>query len=65
MNISGEVLLDQMSMETIDPVHTNRKGDPSDPNNYRGITVGMCMTKLLAMILDDEIHEWTDSDVFE
>ena len=58
--IMREGLPEFISMGIIHPVH--KKGDPNNPNNYRGITVGVCMTKLLAMILDDRIHEWAESE---
>ena len=47
-----------LSMGIIHPIY--KKGDPDDPANYRGITVGMCITKLLAMIFDDRIHTWSE-----
>ena len=37
-----------------------KKGDASDPGNYRGITVGPVLSKLFAMILDNRLHAWTE-----
>ena len=38
-----------------------RKGDPTDPADDRGeITIGIRITKLLDMILDDRIITWSE-----
>lgn len=39
-----------------------KKGDPSDPNNYRGITLTSPMTKVFSIILNNRIVNWADSN---
>ena len=56
--ILEEGLPDTLSTGIIHPVY--KKGNPNDPANYREITVGMCITNLLAMILDNRIHTWSE-----
>jgi hypothetical protein len=35
-------------------------GDASKFDNYRGITVGLVLAKLFAMILDKRLSEWVE-----
>ena len=37
------------------------KGDPADPNNYRGITVGHVLGKLYALMLNRRLSAWAES----
>jgi hypothetical protein len=37
-----------------------RGGDASKFNNYKGITVGLILAKLFAMILDKRLSEWVE-----
>ena len=40
------------------------KGDASDTNNYRGITLITCFAKLFTNIINDRQHKWAlDNDV--
>ncbi len=42
-------------------VHTFfKRGDVSEFDNYRGITVGLILTKLFAMIFDKRLNEWVE-----
>ena len=47
-----------MSVGLITAVY--KSGDESDISNYRGITVGFVIAKLLAMILDHQIAVWAE-----
>ena len=38
-----------------------KSGDKSDMNNYRGITVGSMIVKLVAMMLDQRIATWAEN----
>ena len=38
-----------------------KKGDPSDPNNYRGITVGHVLGKLYALVLTARLTTWLEA----
>jgi hypothetical protein len=35
-------------------------GDASEFDNYRGITIGLILAKLFAMILDKRLIEWAE-----
>jgi hypothetical protein len=37
-----------------------KRGDASEFDNYRGITVGLILAKLFAMILDKRLNEWAE-----
>ncbi len=37
-----------------------KKGDASEFDNYRGITVGLILAELFAMILDKRLSEWVE-----
>ena len=39
----------------------NKSGDKPDMSNYRGITVGYVITKAFAMILDQRIAAWAET----
>lgn len=41
--------------------HILKKGDPSDPNNYRGITVGHVIGKLYALTLNTRLAAWLEA----
>ena len=36
------------------------KGETSDPNNYRGISLLSCISKLLSKILNNRITKWAE-----
>ena len=41
-----------------------KKGDKSDPNNYRGISLICCFCKLFMSILNESVKKWTvENDV--
>ena len=41
-----------------------KKGDASDTNNYRGITLISCFAKLFTNIINDRLQKWAiDNDV--
>ena len=42
----------------ITPIH--KGNDPSDPNNYRGITITNSLGKLLSRILDNRLTKFLD-----
>ncbi len=35
-------------------------GDASEFDNYKGITIGLILTKLFAMIFDKSLSEWAE-----
>ena len=37
-----------------------KKGDPTDPNNYRGITVGHVLGKLYALVINARLTAWLE-----
>lgn len=39
-----------------------KDGDQSDPNNYRGISVGPVLAKLYAMVLEARISHWAEEN---
>ena len=39
----------------------HKKGDTTDPNNYRGITVGHVLGKLFALVLNIRLSTWTEA----
>ena len=45
------------------PIH--KKGNTSDPNNYRGISLVSCFAKLFNTILNKRLKEWADTNVFD
>ena len=45
------------SKGVIIPLH--KKGDTSDPNNYRGISLVSCFAKLFNTIVNNRLKEWT------
>eukprot|EP00887_Chlorella_sp_A99_P006887 scaffold2.g6887.t1 len=38
-----------------------KKGDPIDPNNYRGITVGHVLGKLYALVINTRLAAWLEA----
>ena len=42
------------------PIH--KKGNTSDPNNYRGISLVSCFAKLFNTILNKRLKEWADTN---
>ncbi len=50
----------ELSVGVIHPIF--KSGDPTDPGNYRGITVGPVLAKMFAMILDQRIATWTENN---
>jgi len=46
------------ALGAITPVH--KKGDTSDPNNYRGITVGHVLGKLYALVINARLTAWVE-----
>ena len=39
-----------------------KEGAPSDPNNYRGITLGCCFAKLVTVILNKRLQKWAQEN---
>ena len=37
-----------------------KKGDPTEPNNYRGITVGHVLGKLYALVINARLSAWLE-----
>ncbi len=54
---SGRVPRDWL-LGAITAIH--KKKDPTDPNNYRGITVGHVLGKLYALMLNCRLTAWTE-----
>ncbi len=50
----------ELAVGVIHPIYKN--GDPKDPGNYRGITVGPVLAKMFAMILDQRLAVWTEKN---
>ena len=46
----------EWALGAITPIH--KKGDTSDPNNYRGITVGHVLGKLYALVINASLTSW-------
>jgi hypothetical protein len=42
------------------PHSTVKKGDPLECCNYRGITVGVALAKLYAIVLNKRLSDWTE-----
>lgn len=36
-----------------------KRGDPSDPNNFRGISLVSCLAKLFTNIINNRLIEWS------
>ena len=51
---------DYWTIGTISPIF--KKGDKSEVNNYRGITVLSCIGKLFTKLLNDRLTKWTESE---
>ena len=47
------------ALGAITPIH--KKGDTTDPNNYRGITVGHVLGKLYAIVINNRLTDWLES----
>ena len=45
------------SVGVIKPLY--KKGDPSDANNYRGITITSCFCKLFTVIVNERLKKWS------
>ena len=48
------------STGVIIPIH--KKGNQSDPNNYRGITLTSCFAKLFTVILNERLKSWAEEN---
>ena len=48
------------SKGVIIPVH--KKGDTSDPNNYRGITLISCFGKLFTTVINSRLKKWAEEN---
>ena len=53
-------LLSEWTKGILVPLFT--KTDPSDVNNYRGITLVSCFSKIFTSILNKRISEWIDDN---
>jgi len=42
------------------PIH--KKGDQSDPNNLRGITLTSCFSKLFTIVSNERLKLWADEN---
>ncbi len=51
----------EWSIGVIIPLYKN-KGDPTDTNNYRGITLLSCMGKLFTSILNDHLNQYSEAN---
>ena len=60
--IQHSVVVDEFCLGTITPVVKDPQGDHSDPNNYRGITLGNLFSKLFEFALDSKIVPYMNSD---
>lgn len=40
----------------------HKKGDPTDPGNYRGIALVNCITKIFTQIIHDRIKKWAETE---
>ncbi len=59
MFLAGGLFPDAWKVGFICPIH--KKGDPTEPNNYRGITVGVAVGKLFAKVLDARLTNWAET----
>ena len=41
----------------------HKRGDITDPNNYRGITLISCYAKLFTSILNGRLTQWAETNV--
>lgn len=41
---------------------TQKKGNESDPSNYRGITLVNCLTKIFNQIIHERIRKWAEEN---
>ena len=39
-----------------------KKGDNKDPNNYRGITILSCLSKLFTKIMNERLNRWAEEE---
>jgi hypothetical protein len=39
-----------------------KKGDANDTNNYRGITLVSCLSKIFSSVLNDRLLKWSDEN---
>jgi len=53
------IIPENWSVGKIIPIYKN-KGDPLDPNSYRGITILSCLGKLFTSILSTRINDYTN-----
>ncbi len=51
----------EWSIGVIVPLYKN-KGDPTDTNNYRGITLLSCMGKLFTSVLNDRLNQYSEAN---
>ena len=49
------------SLGIIKPIYKN-KGSPSDPNNYRGITLLSCVGKLFTALINKRLYNWYEQN---
>ena len=49
----------EWALGAITPIH--KKGDTSDPNNYRGITLGHVLGKLYALVINARLTSWLET----
>ena len=57
--VTGSVPRDWL-LGAITAIH--KKGDATDPNNYRGITVGHVLGKLYALMLNLRLSAWAEAN---
>ena len=50
----------EWSRSIIIPIH--KKGDPKDVNNYRGISLVSCFSKVFTGVLNKRLNDWADSN---
>lgn len=39
-----------------------KKGDNTDPNNYRGITILSCLCKLFTKVMNERLNRWAEEE---
>ena len=51
----------QKSWSTGDIIQFHKRGDSSDPNNFRGITLLSCFAKLFTGVINERFKSWAET----